>query len=91
MKVNIPRKNKKHLSRKTSYFSNLLIVQPVSKPIVQILIKAWNFILCILKFIFRDGAILDLTCDDLEGSTTLDDENITFSANCNNTIFNSLS
>jgi len=36
------------------------------------------------------GAILDLTCDDLERSITLDDENIPASANCNNTIFSNL-
>jgi len=35
-----------------------------------------------IKFIFRCGAILDLTRDDLERSMTLDDRNIPFSAKC---------
>jgi len=43
-------------------------------------------ILYIIKFIFRCGAILDLTSDDLERSMTLGDY-IPFSANCYNTIF----
>jgi len=42
------------------------------------------------KVYFQMGAILDLTCDDLERSITLDDENIPASANCNNTIFSNL-
>jgi len=35
-----------------------------------------------IKFIFRCGAIFDLTCDDLERSITLHNENIPFSAKC---------
>jgi len=49
-------------------------------------IKFSTVILFIIKFIFRYGSILDLTCDDLERSMTLDDENLPFSANCNNTM-----
>jgi len=47
-------------------------------------------ILYIIKFIFRCEAILDLTCDYLERSMNLDDENIPFRANCNSTIFSNL-
>jgi len=51
--------------------------------------KFSTVILYIIKFSFRCGAILHLTCDDLERLVTFDyeNENIPFSANCNNTIF----
>jgi len=44
-----------------------------------------------MKFIFRCGAILDLTRDDLERSMTLDDENMLFRVKYRNTMTNNLS
>jgi len=54
-----------------------LQVQLLTKPSVKIVVKAWNFPqsfdIYTMKFFFRCGAILDLTCYDLERSMTLDD------------------
>jgi len=52
--------------------------------------KISTVVLYIIKFIFRCGAIFYLTRGDLERSMTLDDENMPFSANCNNAIFSNL-
>jgi len=52
--------------------------------------KYFTVFLYIVKFIFRCGVILHWIFDDLEMSMTLDDENIPFWANCDNTIFSNL-
>jgi len=52
--------------------------------------KFSTVILYVIQFIFRHGAIFNLTCDDLERSTILDNENIPFNPDYNNTIFSNL-